>query len=143
MRCTDCGAAWQAGDDACAARFDRLLALDHSRREPWGSRHGIAFAVYALQHPTQFPAASRPAARQLLTAVYRHGEDAAWAVRQLRAAMAASRGTRETPDLVVPHPRGGFAVTISALGEFDAERYVTALERWCVATLDDLDAAAS
>lgn len=110
-RCADCGAAWRDGEDSCAARFDRLLALDHSRREPWGSRHGIAFAVYALQHLTQFP--------------------------------ATSRSMRETPDLVVPHPRDGFAVTIDALGDFDAASYVTALERWCVATLDGLDAAAA
>ncbi len=50
-RCPECGAAYQAAGDSCGARFDALLALDHARREPWGSRHGLAFAAFALQHP--------------------------------------------------------------------------------------------
>jgi len=140
VHCADCGATWRDADAACQARFDRLLALDHSHREPWGSRHGLAFAVYALQHPTQFPATSRVAARDLLTAVYRRGEDVAWAVGRLRTAMADSRRSMAPAD-VVPHPRRGFAVTIDGLGDFDAEHYVADLERWCRATLEALDAA--
>jgi len=50
-QCPECGATYSEEGDSCAARFDQLLALDHSRREPWGSRHGQAFAAFALQHP--------------------------------------------------------------------------------------------
>lgn len=35
----------------CGELFDRLLALDHSRRQPWGPLHGQAVACYFLQHP--------------------------------------------------------------------------------------------
>src|ERR1051326_7998235 len=51
VRCVECGAEYESDEDSCVARFDRLLALDHSRQEPWGSRHGQAFAAFALQHP--------------------------------------------------------------------------------------------
>jgi hypothetical protein len=47
--CPECGATYSEEGDSCAARFDQLLALDHSRREPWGSRHGQAYAAFALQ----------------------------------------------------------------------------------------------
>ena len=57
-RCEECGAEYPEPADSCQARFDQLLALDHSRQEPWGSRHGLAFAAFALQHPRRFPAAS-------------------------------------------------------------------------------------
>ena len=49
-RCPQCGGALASPDDSCASRFDTLLALDHSRQEPWGSRHASAFATFALQH---------------------------------------------------------------------------------------------
>ena len=54
-RCDECGARYTEPGDSCQARFDQLLALDHSRQEPWGSRHGLAFAAFALQHPRRFP----------------------------------------------------------------------------------------
>ena len=50
-------------------RFELLLALDHSRAEPWGSRHGQAFAAFALQHPVRH-AASLDVAWELLYRVY-------------------------------------------------------------------------
>ena len=52
--CEDCGASYAAPDVDCSMRFDELLALDHSRREPWGSRHGLAFCAFALQHPRTY-----------------------------------------------------------------------------------------
>lgn len=36
----------------CAELFAELLALDHSRRQPWGALHGEAVACYVLQHPS-------------------------------------------------------------------------------------------
>lgn len=47
--CEECGAA--TGEATCAELFDRLLALDHSRQQPWGSLHGEAVACYFAQHP--------------------------------------------------------------------------------------------
>lgn len=35
----------------CGELFDTLLALDHSRRQPWGGVHGEVVACYFLQHP--------------------------------------------------------------------------------------------
>ena len=48
-RCEDCGAV--VTGMTCGELFDRLLALDHSRRQPWGPLHGQAVACYFLQHP--------------------------------------------------------------------------------------------
>ena len=48
-RCEDCGAV--VADVTCGELFDRLLALDHSRRQPWGALHGEAVACFFLQHP--------------------------------------------------------------------------------------------
>jgi hypothetical protein len=36
----------------CSDLFLRLLALDHSRRQPWGAYHGVSVAAYLLQHPS-------------------------------------------------------------------------------------------
>ena len=48
MACEDCGAP--TNDATCAELFDRLLALDHSRQQPWGALHGEAVACYFAQH---------------------------------------------------------------------------------------------
>src|SRR5712664_2891954 len=49
LPCPQCGAVYPPPPTSCADQFAVLLALDHSRREPWGSRHGLAFAAYSLQ----------------------------------------------------------------------------------------------
>lgn len=48
-RCAACGA--ETAGATCEERFERLLELDHSRREPWGPLHGVAVACFFLQHP--------------------------------------------------------------------------------------------
>lgn len=111
-RCEACGATYATAEGSCASRFDELLALDHSHREPWGSRHGLAFAVYAAQHPERYGVASA------------------------RAGLA--RLAREfAPGSVGPAfgPHAPFRVTIADLGDFAAETYAADLERWCRATL--------
>src|SRR5213082_2669152 len=75
MVCVECGATYTSDDESCHARFAELLALDHSRREPWGSRHGQAFAAFALQHPQTYPAAV-DGAWQALHRIYRLSEPA-------------------------------------------------------------------
>lgn len=127
-RCDECGATYEDRDDSCQARFDQLLALDHSRREPWGSRHALAFAAFALQHPRRFPA-SVAQARELVERVCVGGEALAAVVAELRA-----RPRSNGPTVPVGTPRP-FAVTIADLGTFEAATYPDALLRWARAAL--------
>lgn len=119
-----------ATGDSCAARFDRLLALDHSRQEPWGSRHGLAFAVFALQHPTRFPPDTATRALELLDRIFVRGEPMDQVLSEFRARGRATIGGPST--LPAVHD---FAVTIADLGDFAADHYVADLERWCRATV--------
>lgn len=129
-RCDECGARYQDANDSCQARFDQLLALDHSRQEPWGSRHGLAFAAFALQHPRRFSAASVSRAHELVTRVVLDGEPLATVIAEFRAQPQAVAGT--PPAL----PSPPFAVTIADLGTFRAETYANDLSRWARAAVD-------
>ena len=128
-QCPECGAQYPTPDDTCAQRFDVLLALDHSRREPWGSRHGQAFAAFALQHPHTH-ARSVDAAWDALYRIYCLNEPA-------RAVFAARRSHPAAP----PHVRrptervSEFAVTIADLADFAAAAYPVALDTWCRSAL--------
>jgi hypothetical protein len=131
--CPECGAAYTATDDDCAARFDLLLALDHSHREPWGSRHGQAFAAYALQHPVKH-AASLDRAWLALHQIYVSGT----APDRVFGALVAARG-KTPPGWDVParaaRPVHAPAVTIADLGDFEAATYPGRLDDWCRAAL--------
>lgn len=129
MQCSECGAQLLHADDSCARRFDVLLALDHSRREPWGSRHGQAFAAFALQHPQAY-ARSLDAAWDLLYRIYCLGEPVSTAIAARRANPQAAP--------IAPRPAArlaDFTVTIADLGEFDGARYPAALDEWCMSAL--------
>lgn len=128
-RCEECGAEYTEPDDSCQSRFDELLALDHSRQEPWGSRHGLAFAAFAVQHPTRFPAGSVTQSRELIERVVVAGEPLAQVVAEFR--------TRRVPKSVAPHwpAARAFSVTIADLGAFDAATYPDALLRWARAAI--------
>lgn len=136
-RCPDCGGPTKEGL-SCGDRFDRLLALDHSRREPWGPRHGLAFAVYALQHAGRFDRSTRERSWLILYRVYRLGDD------PVRLVDAVRRHPRPTPEAFgVPplpdRPDGGtFPMTIADLGRFEAARYADDLDAWCRSTLTAL-----
>lgn len=120
--------------DSCAVRFDALLALDHSRREPWGSRHGQAFAAFALQHPVTH-AASLDLAWVALWRIYVAGESPA----AVFGALVAHRGKIPRADKNVPARPAARAImpsiTIADLADFAAETYPTRLDAWCRATL--------
>lgn len=135
--CPECGAQYPDAADSCTARFDTLLALDHSRQEPWGSRHGLAFAVFALQHAARYPTASHARAHELLTRVLMRGEPLEGVIEEFRRRPDPSETERNpaVPPLAAHAP---FAVTIADLGDFDAEGYAAQLEAWCRATLDAL-----
>jgi hypothetical protein len=137
-RCTECGAEYGDEGETCGSRFDQLLALDHSRQEPWGSRHGLAFAAFALQHPTRFSREVEQGARELLSRVYDRGEAMTFVVNEMRR--------RRDRGELVPLPREGdaptrvaraqqYAVTIATLGDFDARSYPERLDAWCRSAL--------
>lgn len=127
-RCTECGAVYDAANDDCSVRFERLLALDHSRREPWGSRHGQAFAAFALQHPTTY-ASSLDHAWAALYRIYVAGD------RPVHV-FAALRGRRSLDTPQRPQQRAEMpTMTIAHLGDFAADTYPERLDEWCRATL--------
>jgi hypothetical protein len=120
----------------CAGRFAALLALDHSRQEPWGSRHGLAFAAYTLQHPATQSHESLEQCWLMLCRVYVAGDNPMRVTRALRA-----YGGRVPKDWDVPPfpkratPPSAFETTIADLGAFAAADYATRLDEWCRATL--------
>jgi hypothetical protein len=139
--CPECGAVYAALDDNCAARFDTLLALDHSREEPWGSRHGQAFAAYALQHPAAH-AASLGRAWSALHQIYVAG----MAPERVFGALVAARGKMPSGWSVPARPARAArppAVTIADLGDFDAATYADRLDAWCRASLAAWGAASA
>ena len=127
-QCNECGAAYSDPSDSCALRFQQLLALDHSRREPWGSRHGQAFAAFALEHPITH-ATSVDAAWEVLYRIY--------VLNEAPAYVFASRRRDPTGRCVEPrrsHP-AAFRTTIADLSDFDAGTYPAKLDEWCRAAL--------
>lgn len=132
-RCPECGASYAHDDESCSARFDQLLALDHSRQEPWGSRHGQAFAAFALQHPDRF-ATSLDHAWAALHRIYVGGDRPNVVFDRLRANRRAALAEWSVPAKparpVSPPP-----ITIADLGDFDAARYAEQLDDWCRAAL--------
>ena len=134
-KCPDCGAAYASAQENCATRFDALLALDHSRTEPWGSRHSLAFSTFALQHPGRFTREVLQRSWFLLVSVYEKGVSAD------RVAGALRRFGKRSPDwdlapLPPGNPAASFRVTIADLGAFAAESYPAQLDDWCRATLE-------
>jgi hypothetical protein len=127
-QCPDCGARYFADDDSCADRFNSLLALDHSRREPWGSRHGQAFAAFALQHPSRF-STSLDRAWTALYRIYCLNERPTDVFPSIRAAKQNAGVPPRPPRTAAP------SVTIADLGDFAAATYAARLDAWCIATL--------
>ena len=94
--CTECGAVAAV---PCRELFERLLALDHSRQEPWGPLHGVVVACYRLQHPAALPARDRGPALDLIHQYERGGLDALqrWAAHARRANSHRLTGGRDRP----------------------------------------------
>lgn len=132
--CAECGATYDIPGDSCATRFDTLLALDHSRQQPWGSRHGLAFAAYALQHPGLSTPETLDRAWRILHRVYIDGDEPAAVLRAL-AGRSASASTSWDVPARPSAPTGWPAVTIADLGEFGAGEYPKLLDAWCRATV--------
>jgi len=130
FRCAQCGAEYEDDNDSCPARFDRLLALDHSRQEPWGSRHGQAFAAFALQHPTTY-SSSLDHAWHALYRIYVAGDAPARVFAALRARRSFDGDTPHRPAQRLEMPR----LTIAHLADFAADSYPQRLDDWCRASL--------
>jgi hypothetical protein len=133
VQCPDCGAAYTIVADSCGARFNTLLSLDHARQEPWGSRHGQAFAAFSLQHPREF-STSLDRAWAALYRIYVAGDRPGWVFEQLmndpRALPAEwSVPLRSAQPIAIP------SVTIADLGDFEAATYPSRLDAWCRAAL--------
>jgi hypothetical protein len=133
--CEQCGATLSPRDGDCHHRFQALLALDHSREEPWGSRHGLAFAAFALQHPRDHDAAVLERAWVILHTVFLEGRDPARVLHALRRTGGAPHGW-DVPPLPAGPPHAPFAVTIADLGYFGAASYPRMLDAWCRAALE-------
>ena len=134
MPCAECRATFLDTGDSCASRFAVLLGLDHSRQEPWGSRHGQAFAAFALQHPTVYPQSLDHAWASLFQ-IYVAQADPSYVFATLRA--AAERGVPRAW-AVPPRPAqrvSAPAVTIADLADFAADAYPLHLDTWCRASL--------
>jgi len=139
--CVQCGAAYEQADDSCAERFSILLGLDHSRQEPWGSRHGSAFAAYTLQHPSGQSLAALERCWALLYRIWIAGDDPQYVARTLRQLDAGIQPPWSVPPLPGDIATGSSLrprVTIVDLETFDARDYASRLEDWCRATLESL-----
>lgn len=132
--CPQCGATFLQVGDSCASRFEVLLSLDHSRQEPWGSRHGQAFAAFALQHPVIYPK-SLDHAWAALYQIYATQADPTYVFTTLRAIGDSALPRSWT---VPPRPaarRSMPTVTIADLADFGADAYALQLDAWCRASL--------
>ncbi|GAB3723883.1 DUF5946 family protein [Nocardiopsis oceani] len=135
--CSECGAH---SATPCAELFHRLLALDHSRQEPWGPLHGAAVACYLLQHPSLLPQGGHVVPLELLRT---HVEDGAAAARRLtersrRANSHRVRGRERSAPDSLPEAPAGFTFTIAGASEdggFPAEGHPERVRAWAESTL--------
>ena len=133
--CPQCGARHTRAGDSCASRFAELLALDHSRQEPWGPLHGLAFAAYALQHPAEH-AASLERCWLMAYRVTVAGDDPSRLANALRRTKDATLESFDAPPLPHGPAPTRFTTTIADLGEFAAEDYPVQCRTWARAAVD-------
>jgi hypothetical protein len=134
--CPQCGATFADSSSSCEAKFDHLLALDHSHVQPWGSRHGVAFSTFVLQHPGGRTAVQLTACWIMLYRVWMKGDNRAKLAAAMRARQNLPPAEWDVPPLPsVPAAGTRYAMTIADLGDFDADTYVHKLEEWGRATL--------
>src|SRR6185503_612151 len=116
--CPQCGALYPDPTLTCQERFQALLALDHSRAEPWGSLHGVVFSCFTLQHPE---GQERQALERAWIALYRivvKGDEPARVFEGLRKAAPQEPAEWQVPPLPEVPPAGGpYAVTLAELGD--------------------------
>ena len=132
--CEQCGAPLNAGM-SCRERFDELLALDHARAEPWGSRHGLAFSVFTLQHSRDVSRDMIARCLDILRRVYVNGEERQHVVTSIRRDHGAPGAASSPRDAATGAPNV-FGFTIDHMGDFSADTYAADLDAWCLATIE-------
>jgi hypothetical protein len=150
-RCLECGAP--VSPRSCDDLFRELLALDHSRQEPWGPLHGIAVACFFLQHSSRLSAAVRALHWALLDAYLRGGLAAAAPmterVRQLNSHRRGGRAPRAGdypgappfPGGVPPRHYGTTIADVALDGTFPAAGYDERVRSWATDTMSAWQAA--
>lgn len=142
--CTECGAPMNPR--SCEELFHALLALDHSRRAPWGPLHGVSVACFLLQHPSRLPTDDGAMAWALLRAYIDGGLDEVnqlvGQARRGNSHCVKGRPSRVALDGALPHrdtPPSRFAVTIEDVavdGTFPSAKFTERVGSWAAATVD-------
>jgi len=132
--CRQCGGL--GGETACRERFDALLALDHSRQDPWGPRHGLAVAVYTLQHPAGVGRERLERSWLIAHRCVVSGDDAWRLARALASRVRVRLSDWGVPGLPTMPGSGSYRVTIQDLGDFGSSGYPDDLMSWARATID-------
>ncbi|UQS23889.1 DUF5946 family protein [Amycolatopsis thermalba] len=136
--CAECGAPGKP----CAELFHTVLALDHSRRPPWGPLHGVTVACFLLQHPSRLPERDRARVWQVLRTYLDEGATGL-ATLTARARRANSHRNRRAAAPGAPPPPPGpaptsFSVTIADVaqdGTFPAAGFPERVRAWALATV--------
>ena len=141
--CAECGAPMQPR--SCDDLFHTLLALDHSRQEPWGPLHGVSVSCFLLQHHSRIP--DDDAMPWALVRGYLEGgldeiEQLVENARRgnshrLNAGPARVAHAAASPRATAPPSH--FAVTIEDValdGSFPAAGFAERVKDWSAATVD-------
>lgn len=135
--CPECGGSGRLG--GCQDLFHALLALDHERRQPWGSHHALNVACFTLQHPGRVATGVLEGERRLIATFLDGGLDA---VHELTAQLvrANRRGHRPAASAmpsVGPTPRESRGAArpmtiedVAVDGTFPADGYPERMHAW-------------
>ena len=139
VRCAECGGVSDV-TGRCRVLFERLLALEFSRAEPWGPLHGLTVAVHALQHPAQFPAVDTSGWWTALHVYVVHGFESAARMWSTASGESGVAPFADTPPMSPESPT--FTVTIGDVagprGDFPAAGHAERVSGWARATYADL-----
>ena len=138
-RCAECGAVSPAGS-TCQSIFDECLALEYT--DPaYGKVHILTVACFMIQHGRYSDEALTWIEAQLQDHL-EHGV----AVQHIR--QKAAQQTRQTnrtwkvlrPVGAAPLPSVAWSVTLADVAPYlqDAEKYCQQIERWALATLQEM-----
>ncbi len=143
-RCPECGAP--ARPHSCEDLFGAVLALDHSRREPWGPLHSVTVSCYLLQHPSRLPEAARARPWAVLhtyldgglPAVTRLAEGARRANSHCGRGVQPSEAFPGSPPPPLTTPPTAFSVTVNDVahdGTFPADGFPERVTAWAEAVI--------
>ncbi|TVT57409.1 hypothetical protein FNH05_07480 [Amycolatopsis rhizosphaerae] len=143
-RCPECGALAQP--HSCEELFHLVLALDHSRRPPWGPLHGVTVSCFLLQHPSRLPASGRARSWAILHTYLNEGVSATTRLTERARRANSHRNTGSAlpdivPDVAPPSWTSSppvFRVTIADVaqdGTFPADGFPERVTAWAEATI--------